>query len=70
MYPNSIDFGLKVVPFLATLGGNVSTIWLHGPLGRKKQSPRLPEVDLESSAIRLMIYIVHYHRIRSIPYFP
>ena len=32
MYPNSIDFGLKVVP-KKVLWGKVYTIWVHGPFG-------------------------------------
>ena len=33
MYPNSIYFGLEVVPIIGTLGAKVYTTWAHGPLG-------------------------------------
>ena len=31
--PNSIYFGLTVVPIYRYFGVNICTIWVHGPLG-------------------------------------
>ena len=59
MYPNSIYFGLQVVPIWVLWGQSIS-IWLHGPLGQL--SCRLRRAS--SASVFSGVFIpIHYRKI-------